>query len=76
MSLVAELYPEEEKRSKVMGIVLGSVATGVLIGYPFGGILYDFIGKSAPFFITSGFLLIDLMFQLFHYNFTIKRNVN
>lgn len=29
MSLVAQLYPEEEKRSKIMGIVLGSVALGV-----------------------------------------------
>ncbi|KAJ6637229.1 Synaptic vesicular amine transporter, partial [Pseudolycoriella hygida] len=53
MSLVAQLYPEEEKRSKVMGIILGSIALGVLLGYPFGGILYDFVGKSAPFYILS-----------------------
>ncbi|KAG4067246.1 hypothetical protein HA402_000237 [Bradysia odoriphaga] len=53
MSLVAQLYPEEEKRSKVMGVVLGSIALGVLLGYPFGGILYDFVGKSAPFYILS-----------------------
>lgn len=58
-----------------MGIVLGSVAIGVLIGYPFGGVLYDFIGKSAPFFITSVFLIIDLVFQLFHFDFSVRRNV-
>ena len=28
--------------SKVMGNVLGGIAAGVLIGYPFGGVLYDF----------------------------------
>lgn len=53
MSLIAQLYPEEEKRSRVMGVILGSVALGVLIGYPFGGILYDFVGKSAPFYILA-----------------------
>lgn len=53
MSLVAQLYPEEEKRSKIMGVILGSIALGVLLGYPFGGILYDFVGKSAPFYILS-----------------------
>ena len=25
-----------------MGNVLGGIAAGVLIGYPFGGVLYDF----------------------------------
>lgn len=56
MSLIAELYPEDGKRSKVMGVILGSVALGVLIGYPFGGILYDFVGKSAPFYILSAII--------------------
>lgn len=40
-------------RSQVIGIVLGSMALGVLLGYPFGGILYAFNGKSAPFFIIA-----------------------
>lgn len=60
MSLVAQLYPEEEKRSKVMGVVLGSIALGVLLGYPFGGILYDFVGKSAPFYILSFIIFVVL----------------
>lgn len=60
MSLVAQLYPEDEKRSKIMGVILGSIALGVLLGYPFGGILYDFIGKSAPFYILSVLILADL----------------
>lgn len=70
MSLVAHLYPEEEKRSKIMGIILGSIALGVLLGYPFGGILYDFVGKSAPFYILSILILADLG------NFKMKTNYN
>lgn len=48
-----QIYPEEKTRSQVIGIVLGSMALGVLIGYPFGGILYALNGKSAPFFVIS-----------------------
>lgn len=53
-------YPEEKTRSQVIGIILGSMALGVLLGYPFGGILYAFIGKSAPFFIIAILTLIVL----------------
>lgn len=64
MSLVATLYPEDDKRSKVMGVVLGSIALGVLIGYPVGGILYDFVGKSSPFWIISALLVIVVVVQV------------
>lgn len=40
-------------RSQVIGIILGSMALGVLVGYPFGGILYAISGKSAPFYIIA-----------------------
>lgn len=53
-----KIYPEEKIRSQMIGIILGSMALGVLLGYPFGGILYAFIGKSAPFFIISFLTLI------------------
>lgn len=48
----------------MLGIVLGSMALGVLLGYPFGGILYAFVGKSAPFFIIAILTLITLALQL------------
>jgi DHA1 family solute carrier family 18 vesicular amine transporter 1/2 len=53
MCLVAEQFPDDVIRSKIMGIVLGSMALGVLVGYPFGSLMYDFVGKMAPFFIIS-----------------------
>lgn len=68
MSLVATLYPEDEKRSKVMGIVLGSIALGVLIGYPVGGCLYDFVGKSSPFWIISTLLVVVVCVQVRYLN--------
>ncbi|XP_063705707.1 synaptic vesicular amine transporter [Culicoides brevitarsis] len=64
MSLIAHLYPEDEKRSKVMGIILGSVALGVLFGYPFGGLLYDFAGKSVPFYTIAVVLFLNLVLQI------------
>ncbi|XP_075147440.1 putative mushroom body vesicular transporter portabella [Haematobia irritans] len=71
MSLVAQHYPEEERRSKVMGIILGSIALGVLLGYPFGGILYDLFGKSAPFIILSTIIFINLGLQLISMDLSI-----
>lgn len=64
ISLVATLYPEDDKRSRVMGVVLGSVALGVLIGYPVGGIFYDFVGKSSPFWILCVLLVLVLCVQV------------
>lgn len=50
MCLIAnQKHMSDLKRSKVMGLVMGSIALGVLVGYPFGGILYDFVDKSTPF---------------------------
>lgn len=59
MCLVAEQFPNDLVRSRVMGIVLGSMALGVLLGYPFGSLLYDFVGKMAPFLIISVAVLLN-----------------
>ncbi|XP_037955179.1 synaptic vesicular amine transporter-like [Teleopsis dalmanni] len=75
MSLVAQSYPEEGRRSKVMGIILGSIALGVLLGYPFGGILYDLIGKSAPFIILSAIIFLNLAMQLVTMDLSVQPEV-
>ncbi|XP_068152861.1 synaptic vesicular amine transporter [Drosophila tropicalis] len=75
MSLVAQHYPEDDRRSKVMGIILGSIALGVLLGYPFGGILYDLAGKPAPFIILSAFIFLNLGLQLFTMDLTVQPEV-
>ncbi|KAH8326185.1 hypothetical protein KR067_003232 [Drosophila pandora] len=75
MSLVAQHYPEEARRSKVMGIILGSIALGVLLGYPFGGILYDLMGKSAPFIILSTMTFLSLGLQLLTMDLSVQPEV-
>ena len=41
----------DELVTRIMGLVMGAIATGVLIGYPMGGILFDFVGESCPFIV-------------------------
>ncbi|XP_026479500.1 synaptic vesicular amine transporter [Ctenocephalides felis] len=66
MCVVAELYPDENLRSRIMGIVLGSIALGVLIGYPFGSFLYAFLDKSAPFYIITVLITAVLVVQFYY----------
>ncbi|XP_025160953.1 synaptic vesicular amine transporter [Harpegnathos saltator] len=68
MSLVASQYPEEDERSKIMGFVLGSIALGVLLGYPVGSVLYDLEGKMAPFLLVSGLVVILICLQILALN--------
>jgi len=42
-----------------MAIALGGLALGVLIGPPFGGVMYEFIGKSSPFVVLALLALMD-----------------
>ncbi|XP_076105674.1 synaptic vesicular amine transporter-like [Mytilus galloprovincialis] len=60
MSLLAEQYHEDGERSRVMGIAMGGIAVGVLIGYPFGSLLYFYVGSSAPFILIMVFVVIDI----------------
>ena len=59
MGMLAERYPDDKERGNAMGIALGGLALGVLIGPPFGGFMYQFVGKSAPFLILSFLALLD-----------------
>ncbi|XP_043239757.1 synaptic vesicular amine transporter-like [Amphibalanus amphitrite] len=63
LSTVADLYPNERERSRVMGRVLGAMAVGVLIGYPFGGLSYDLMGKAPPFWLLTLVLIGLLVIQ-------------
>ncbi|XP_025094241.1 synaptic vesicular amine transporter-like isoform X2 [Pomacea canaliculata] len=65
MSIVAERYPDDRGRSKAMGIALGGAAVGILVGYPYGGFMYTFVGKTVPFLIIGALTLVDLGLQWF-----------
>ncbi|OXU28083.1 hypothetical protein TSAR_013882 [Trichomalopsis sarcophagae] len=63
MGMLAERYQDDKERGNAMGIALGGLALGVLIGPPFGGLMYEFVGKSAPFLILSALALGDGFFH-------------
>uniref|UniRef100_A0A182JQB3 Major facilitator superfamily (MFS) profile domain-containing protein n=1 Tax=Anopheles christyi TaxID=43041 RepID=A0A182JQB3_9DIPT len=76
MSLVAQLYTEPDRRSKVMGTVLGAMAVGVLVGYPFGGIAYEIAGKAAPFHVLAVLCGANLVLQYFQLDLSSYRYIN
>nr|XP_022336151.1 synaptic vesicular amine transporter-like [Crassostrea virginica] len=63
LSILAEHYQNDLERSRVMGVAMGGVAFGVVVGYPFGGFLYEYVGPASPFLILSVFVLIDIVLQ-------------
>lgn len=73
MGMLAERYTDDKERGNAMGIALGGLALGVLIGPPFGGIMYEFVGKSAPFLVLSALALGDGLLQLLMLQPTVVR---
>lgn len=60
MCICAEKFSDDDKtRSKYMGIILGSEAMGVLIGYTVGAFIYNSGGKSAPFIVITFMILAN-----------------
>ncbi|XP_035215283.1 synaptic vesicular amine transporter-like isoform X2 [Stegodyphus dumicola] len=58
MAMIADRYPDDKERSKIMGITMGGIAAGVL-RYPFGSVIYDFVGKTPPLLTVAALLFID-----------------
>merc|ERR1719158_1232753 len=64
MGMLAERYPDDKERGNAMGLALGGLALGVVIGPPFGGFMYQFVGKTAPFLVLAFLALADGCLQL------------
>src|SRR5690606_37413089 len=62
--LLAEKYPDDRERGNCMALALGGIALGVLIGPPFGGMMFQFIGESSPFITLAFLALLDGCLQL------------
>jgi len=52
MSMMANMFRDEETRLATIGFCLGGMAAGVLVGYPFGGIVYHWFGKQVLFYMV------------------------
>ena len=59
MGMLAQAYPDDAERGSAMGIALGGLALGVLIGPPYGGVLYQWSGKELPFILLALLALFD-----------------
>ncbi|CAF89553.1 unnamed protein product, partial [Tetraodon nigroviridis] len=59
MGMVASVYTDDEERGHAIGIALGGLALGVLVGPPFGSVMYEYVGKTAPFLILAFLALFD-----------------
>ncbi|KAM6956149.1 synaptic vesicular amine transporter [Aplochiton taeniatus] len=68
MGMLATVYTNDEERGKAIGMALGGLAMGVLVGPPFGSIMYEFVGKTAPFLILAVLAVFDGALQLFILN--------
>ncbi|KPM05327.1 portabella-like protein [Sarcoptes scabiei] len=49
IAMIANMFREEKSRTENIGFCLGGMATGVLIGYPFGSVFYQWFGKTILF---------------------------
>lgn len=57
--MLAQAYPDDAERGNAMGIALGGLALGVLVGPPYGGLLYEWAGKELPFLLLALLALAD-----------------
>ncbi|KAJ6658719.1 hypothetical protein lerEdw1_019879 [Lerista edwardsae] len=59
LGMLASVYTDDCERGNAMGIALGGLALGVLVGAPFGSVMYEFVGKSSPFLVLAFLALLD-----------------
>ncbi|XP_003741757.3 synaptic vesicular amine transporter [Galendromus occidentalis] len=65
MGMLADKFPDDRERGNAMAIAMGvGLALGVMIGPPYGGIMYEFVSKSAAFLVLAAVTLLDGLLQL------------
>ena len=60
MGMLAEKFPDDRERGNAMAIAMGvGLALGVMIGPPYGGVMYEYVSKSAAFLVLAAVTLLD-----------------
>jgi multidrug resistance protein len=65
LAMIADRFTEEGERSKALGIALAFISFGSLVAPPFGGILYEYLGRPVPFVLLSLLALFDGLMLFF-----------
>ncbi|XP_068587577.1 synaptic vesicular amine transporter-like [Cebidichthys violaceus] len=53
MVMLADEYKDNKERGRAMGISFTGLALGLIAGAPFGSVMYQFVGKMAPFLVLA-----------------------
>ena len=69
-AMLATYYVDNEERGKAMSIAYLGVSMGVLLGPPIGGLLYEWFGKSVPFFALAVFISVVFVLLLIVIDFS------
>ncbi|XP_062615074.1 synaptic vesicular amine transporter-like [Saccostrea cucullata] len=72
MGMLAMTYPDDKERGNVMCLALGGLAMGAIVGPLFGGTIYEFAGKEAPFLILSSLALVGGLLRMFMLQPSVK----
>ena len=65
LAMIADRFTEEGERSKALGIALAFISFGSLVAPPFGGVLYEYTGRSVPFVLLAFLALFDAALLFF-----------
>nr|XP_039258891.1 synaptic vesicular amine transporter-like [Styela clava] len=64
MTLIADMFRDDEERGRMLSFILFGMTMGFAIGPALGGVLYQFGGKPAPFLVITAMGFILLILQL------------
>ncbi|XP_068587619.1 synaptic vesicular amine transporter-like [Cebidichthys violaceus] len=53
MVMLADEYKDNKERGRAMGISFTGLTLGLIAGAPFGSVMYQFVGKMAPFLVLA-----------------------
>ena len=67
LGLLAHRFPDHENRGKYLALSFTGFGLGVLVGPPFGSVVFAFAGKHTPFYILAAIGALDGILQLCTY---------
>ena len=64
LALISSTFPDQTERSAAMSTAFGGLTLGLVLGYPYGSVSYQFFGRQIPFIGLAVLSLADGFFRL------------